>query len=1027
MILKRYIAGILSILIIFSNISFASFAKAQDPEVYLNGKKAAFKNTPYLDDGIWMMPFKETMDGLGFPVSYDKSKGIYVTYVGPWEASVVPDSEEERFDLVDIELERATKGTENDVYVQLDYFSKIYNSTVSALNNNIRINLSYKENTDDESLTFDKYVESLPKPELLLNMDDILSRNVKDKQKEIKPVDLEGEPFDKALQFESFVKLNAYWEVGTAWPINKDIMRDDVIVMTFWARCIQSYDESMEASIDVVLEHNTTWDKQFECTDTVGQEWKKFRAAFKSRVDLPGKGSFSIRGGHYKQTFQIADMQIYNYARNYTGDVFPVSGVGYYEEEVSIYKENDYTYYGREEGALWREEALKRIEKHRVRDINVNVVDEKGNPIQGAKVNADMTRNEFHFGTMVQPKAQWNSIELGPVHDEIVLKHFNSVSDGNHFKPTVPNSDFGEGEGNNFEAARNMNFVTENNLYTRSHSFTVAGNGLLGNDGVVGQTREAALINAGDRASELYTYWADVFDEVDVFTEILRQKETLDRERFASFVQIVKDIAPDTLTFWNEASMDGIESDWRRVYNCKELLDELQGFGMPLDGMAFESHYRYAIYPQMSYNQMDYMLQTVDYGTMTEYDLKYRNYTCSNLEFEKISADFLRDALIISYSHPKMVGFQMWGFADQNHWRGWGPLYDDKMLPRELAVANWEKYVNGEWKTRTSAETDENGQARMRGHRGEYEITIEIDGMIAKTTLKVTKDGVNTVNAVYKDNQIITETSEAVVLDKDVVKNPYVSPFEMEYNATTARHEWRKLYASTVESVVGANGEELSTLKGNNQDITLFNETDLAATYYDENTLMGNLKNKLNKGFLRFRMDKTQNGDNGYVVEGRCDGGEWKQIYAGGNICSKPIPFNFPVDEIKVTVSAGAVRPVFGIVRAYETDIFKENCYFVKKGEYVTAKLTDIIDNGYVLIGMPNDTEYKSMCQIEGRAENGEWQVIGRYDKNDIYINFDFPVDEVRITSVGEKPVKINNIHVAQKRWVCLYSLIDND
>ncbi len=764
MILKKVIAGILAVLIILSNISIISFATETAPTVYLNGKKTELTNAPYLDNGIWMMPFKETMDGLGFPVSYDEAAGKYVTFVGPWEACVVPDSEEERFDLVDIELDRATKATDGDVYVQLDYFSKIYNSTVLSTDSSIKINLVYKEEDDGEKLSFDEYVESLPEGELLFDMDDLLTRELKDSLKEVKPVELEGEPFDKAFQFESFVKLNAYWDAATAWYSDKAIMRDDVIVLTFWARCVQSYDESMEASIDMVLEQNQTWDKQFECSDTVGQGWTKFRAAFKSRLDMPvGNASLSIRGGHYRQIFQIADLKVVNYKKNFSGDTFPLSGVGYYEENVSIYKENDYTYYGREEGALWREEALKRIEKHRVRDINVNVKDANGNPVPGATVNADMTRSEFHFGTMSQIKAQTNSIQLGPTQEEIMLKHFNSVSEGNHFKATAIHEAAGYPLGDNFEAARMMKLVADNNLYTRCHTLILGNNTQLGNSRYTETSREEALENAGGRYSELYEYWGDAFDEIDVFTEILREKETLDRDAYANFVQIVKDIDPNSMTFWNEASMDGIEDDWRRVYNCEELVKDLQAFGMPLDGMAFESHYRYAIYPQMSYNQMDYMLKYFDYGTMTEYDLKYRNYTCSNLEFEKISADFLRDALIISYSHPKMVGFQMWLFMDQNHWRGWGPLYDDMMNPRELAVANWEGLVNGEWKTKTSAVTDENGQAKMRGHRGEYDITVTIGGKTAKTTLKVTKDGVNTVNVIYDGNNITTETSEAVV------------------------------------------------------------------------------------------------------------------------------------------------------------------------------------------------------------------------------------------------------------------------
>ena len=62
------------------------------------------------------------------------------------------------------------------------------------------------------------------------------------------------------------------------------------------------------------------------------------------------------------------------------------------------------TYKGMEEDALWRKEAIKRIEKYRKNNMTVNVTDKDGNPIQGATVNAKMTRSEFNWGSMV-----WNS------------------------------------------------------------------------------------------------------------------------------------------------------------------------------------------------------------------------------------------------------------------------------------------------------------------------------------------------------------------------------------------------------------------------------------------------------------------------------------------------------------------------------------------------------------------------------------------------------------------------------------------
>ena len=57
---------------------------------------------------------------------------------------------------------------------------------------------------------------------------------------------------------------------------------------------------------------------------------------------------------------------------------------------------------GTEDDALWREEALRNIEKYRKAPVTVKVVDESGNAVNDAEVALDMTENEFMFGWEIQ-------------------------------------------------------------------------------------------------------------------------------------------------------------------------------------------------------------------------------------------------------------------------------------------------------------------------------------------------------------------------------------------------------------------------------------------------------------------------------------------------------------------------------------------------------------------------------------------------------------------------------------------------
>jgi len=54
--------------------------------------------------------------------------------------------------------------------------------------------------------------------------------------------------------------------------------------------------------------------------------------------------------------------------------------------------------------APWRSEAQNRIEEFRKANLQVKVVDQNNNPIDGALVEVDMNQHHFGFGTAVNLK-----------------------------------------------------------------------------------------------------------------------------------------------------------------------------------------------------------------------------------------------------------------------------------------------------------------------------------------------------------------------------------------------------------------------------------------------------------------------------------------------------------------------------------------------------------------------------------------------------------------------------------------------
>lgn len=88
-----------------------------------------------------------------------------------------------------------------------------------------------------------------------------------------------------------------------------------------------------------------------------------------------------------------------------------------------------YEYYGEEKGALWREEALKRIEKNRKSNVTITVKDKNGKVIDNATVTVKQTNNDFKFGTAIAINNGTNVFV-----NNINSTYFNAVGSENIFK-----------------------------------------------------------------------------------------------------------------------------------------------------------------------------------------------------------------------------------------------------------------------------------------------------------------------------------------------------------------------------------------------------------------------------------------------------------------------------------------------------------------------------------------------------------------------------------------------------------------
>lgn len=892
--MKRFLTALICAALVITALPCSAFAQ-QAPRVFLNGSLVSLKNTPYMDDGVWMVPFCEFMNGLGVRTEWDAENGIYKGMIGDIEASVKPGSDEEYFDLVDIELDRGTKATDNDAMVQLDYFEKLYGATVTSDSSRISVTLELPEEIDAD-FDVDAYLDSLTDGEEVFKSEQLFEMKLSDpnylSQKVVEMP--EGEKFDKVLQIDNYVRLQLPYESQVTTSSIADVHLDDIVVITFWARSLNSTHESGRSYFGISFERKVTWDKMF-CNGelSVGSEWEKFYAVCKISRDIPKDMSqFCIRTGYYEESMQVADLKVINYGKSFDTEVMAPDSETMFSGEKDLYHVRNETYYGREEDALWRKEALKRIERIRVRDINVNVTDENGNPVPNAKAHAKMTRSEFRWGTMVEYNQRHSYGQYSIINDKFILQNFNAISEGLAHK---------YGAADLRQSSETANYAAEHNLYNRCHNiFWDAPKFMNGHIDRVTDvyvspdaSEDELLLAFAAHASRMLYNAGDSFDVIDVINEPVANgyfQEKYGRKFVADLFKIVRDICPDTDLLVNEAGMEADDS------RCKLFKEEILGdylkYGAPIDGVGFEAHFVNAPYPQQFYNRMSYVCEDVDKAEWTEFD--YVSNLTNFADRMALEKDYFRDCLIIAYSHPKMTGFHMWGYADTDHWRGDSPLYDYSMM-KKPCYEWWEKYVLGEWKTDTEGLTDESGSAKMRGHRGEYEITVEAGGKTATTTLVVSDKGINTVNAVLTADGIRLETSEPVVKKK--IKLNY--PLEDMYKFDDYGNMYKGLYRNITESVCAQDGTDISFL---GRDISKFGEEPDNSAYALNagKYIVSHLKQTVDSGVVSVK-PADENEACILRVEVSDDGENWRFIGSWDRMNPEYLKFDGNADRVRFT------------------------------------------------------------------------------------------------------------------------------
>lgn len=504
--------------------------------------------------------------------------------------------------------------------------------------------------------------------------------------------------------------------------------------------------------------------------------------------------------------------------------------------KVVIYTECDdkslnENYWGESNGSLWREEALKRIEKYRKENIEINVYNQNGEKLNIKNLSIKMKNNKFLFGTAIN---QMNT-------ESISKKYFNMILSENSYKWKVTEQYgyntadklYKYASDNNYtlkahtlwwdyiyssklkelvksEDKEKITFEYIYNKYNEKEITEEETNNLLNNlkqefeNIVYAHIQEEVSmypnVQEWDVVNEItnlqffkyYLYDRHLLDDDNFLTDDTKYNVRFnDNEEYYNFIvncfNKTREINPNAKLILNDEKVKGYNNS-RQYEEIKEVIKKLKN---TIDAFGIQCHInnKYSMSPQSYFNQINEMVNET--GMKDIIISEYDNYTNSKLnnytKEEKITkARYLRDFAIMSYSNLNVSEFTMWVY-NMNHFCNEERQYYEELVEQWL---NYSEEVNN----------IENSKYTTRVYDGEYDITVKLENGKIKTVQQ-------TINSNNSDNiNIIIKSSINKI---EIVKEPNKSTFYRNDNLDLSGGILRVYYDDNTTKDIELNDENI--------------------------------------------------------------------------------------------------------------------------------------------------------------------------------------------------------------------------
>jgi GH35 family endo-1,4-beta-xylanase len=507
-----------------------------------------------------------------------------------------------------------------------------------------------------------------------------------------------NQPFSQALQITTEKGASSIWNVQLVAPLNHAIHAGDVLMGHFWLRCVKSMTD--EGYVGFVVEKSTPeFDKAVEFEISAAQDWREIFVPFKAMRDFPaGSAHLCFRLGYDSQTIELGGVELIDYGSSI---------------DVAALPHTKISYEGRDENAAWRKAALARIEQIRKGDWTITVVDASGKPAPNVMVRASLKNHAFGFGSCVDVGNLLDPGPNGEKYRQVIADNFNQAVFENDMKWQA----LWNGISPDLDKA--VQWLLDHHIRIRGHnllwpSWRWAPTPLLAYRNDPAKLRQIIA----DHITQTVTHFKGKCFEWDVVNEPYSNHDITDilgRKAINDWYSLARQADPNCKLYINDF---GMFTDTAHADAFYDIVKAMHTLGGPVDGIGIQSHFGEVL------PGPEKILATFDRFAALGLPIESTEVSFS-LDDQQLQADYMRDYLIACFSHPDVQGVMLWGFWETaaRYWRPKAAMYtaDWKLKPEGVV---FQDLVHKQWNTDVTAKTDANGQVKIRGFYGEYEVDV---------------------------------------------------------------------------------------------------------------------------------------------------------------------------------------------------------------------------------------------------------------------------------------------------------------